>query len=488
MADGVSGGTDLGLKDYIGQCRIKQDLAVRIAAAKARGDALDHILLCGPRGIGKQTLASVIAHEMGVRIGFETWRSIPIPGALASKLTSQRRGEILFIDDVDKLNHYVAESLCTAMDEFAWDVILGEGMAAKSIRLNLQRFTLIGTTARHGRMSADLRERFPIAYTFEPYAQADLEQFAQRSADALGVLLDPLARAALAHSGASTARQVEQLVKEARDYAEVHGEGGITLEVLRDALGLNPPPPVSDQKGDSVGMNLSEVPRQKLKEIIARFGYSMIDEPRRCEAMLLDLCGEYKREINLLILALNAGAVAELLTSSPTVPADVQLPRLARRLHHDHGLVEELARWAVDSWALALGMPITTTIGPAVADQHATQTTINTPPGPTPNRSAEVASERGLIQGFMDRIHNRSGGARSGQGPTLQGAGSSGSTGAAQAQVGRPIHGFIVGYCPSCKAEREIAGAKRVTLRNGRPAIEGSCPICGTRIFKIGDR
>ncbi len=250
------------LKDYIGQERVKENLGILIDAARARGESLDHILLYGPPGLGKTTLATIIANEMDANIKITSGPAITIPGDLASTLTSLQTGDVLFIDEIHRLNRFVEESLYPAMEDFAWDVILGKGMAAKSIRLRLNRFTIIGATTRYAMLSSPLRDRFGATFRLDFYDQAAMEQIVARSARILGVEIEPAATTEIARRARGTPRVANRILKRVRDFAQVRAAGHITLPVAQAALEM--------LEVDQLG--LDDLDRKVLATIIHKFG------------------------------------------------------------------------------------------------------------------------------------------------------------------------------------------------------------------------
>jgi len=228
----------LTLSEYIGQERVKENLCILIEAAKAREEAADHVLLYGPPGLGKTTLANVIANEMGVGIRVTSGPAIERAGDLAAILTNLRRGDILFIDEVHRLSHIVEEVLYPAMEDFALDIIIGKGPAARSIRLKLPRFTIIGATTRIALMTSPLRDRFGVVYRLDFYAQDAMEAIVHRSAGILEVPLDDGGCREIARRARGTPRVANRLLRRVRDYAQVRARGTISSEVARAALRL----------------------------------------------------------------------------------------------------------------------------------------------------------------------------------------------------------------------------------------------------------
>jgi Holliday junction DNA helicase RuvB len=235
------------LKEYIGQAKAKENLEVFIEAAKRRKEPLDHCLLYGPPGLGKTTLAGVIANELGVQLRVTSGPAIERPGDAAAILTNLAENDCLFIDEIHRLSRAVEEVLYPAMEDFALDIVIGKGPSARSIRLDLPKFTLIGATTRAGALTSPLRDRFGVICRLEFYTTAELEQIVRRSARILSVPVEPRGAAELARRARGTPRVVNRLLRRVRDFAEVRGEGEITapladraLDMLEvDALGLD---------------------------------------------------------------------------------------------------------------------------------------------------------------------------------------------------------------------------------------------------------
>lgn len=224
------------LSDYIGQDKVKENLSVYIEAAKGRGEALDHVLLYGPPGLGKTTLAGIIANEMGVNIRITSGPAIEKQGDLAALLTNLQEGDVLFIDEIHRLNRSVEEVLYPAMEDRALDIIIGKGPSARSIRLDLQNFTLVGATTRAGQLSAPLRDRFGVIFRLELYTPQELAVIVKRSAGILGIDIDEKGAAMIASRSRGTPRIANRLLKRSRDFAEVKYNGVISEEAANDAL------------------------------------------------------------------------------------------------------------------------------------------------------------------------------------------------------------------------------------------------------------
>src|SRR6188508_1379448 len=250
------------LDEYIGQDRIRENLQVSIAAAKKRGESLDHVLLHGPPGLGKTTLAYVIANEMGVPVRATSGPAIEKPGDLVGIVTNLAAGDVLFIDEIHRMSPVVEEILYPALEDYEVDIVIGQGPSARTVKMRLERFTLIGATTRTGLLTSPLRSRFGIVHRLEFYTPADLEEIVRRSAKILNVPIDPAAAAEIAKRARGTPRIVNRLLRRVRDYAQVRADGTITLEVAHAGLKL--------LEVDEHGFD--EVDRKLLRTIIDKFG------------------------------------------------------------------------------------------------------------------------------------------------------------------------------------------------------------------------
>ena len=249
------------LDDYIGQEKVKKNLEVFIKAAKERGESLDHVLLYGPPGLGKTTLAGIVANEMGVNLKITSGPAIEKQGELAAILNNLSEGDVLFIDEIHRLNRQVEEVLYPAMEDFAIDIVIGKGQGARSIRLNLPHFTLIGATTRAGMLTAPLRDRFGVVNRLNFYTNEELQTIVMRSADVLDVTIDSEGAAEIARRSRGTPRLANRLLKRVRDFAQIQFDGKITREVAKVSL---------DQlEVDSFG--LDQIDRNILLLMIERF-------------------------------------------------------------------------------------------------------------------------------------------------------------------------------------------------------------------------
>jgi Holliday junction DNA helicase RuvB len=250
------------LDEYIGQDRIRENLQVAIAAARQRHEPLDHVLLHGPPGLGKTTLAYVIANEMAVAVRATSGPAIEKPGDLVGIVTGLKAGEVLFIDEIHRLSPVVEEILYPALEDYEVDIVIGQGPSARTVKVPVERFTLIAATTRTGLLTSPLRSRFGIAHRLEFYAPADLEEIVRRSAKILDVPIEPAAAAEIARRARGTPRIANRLLRRVRDYAQVRADGTITLDVAHAGLKLLE----VDENG------FDEVDRKLLRTIIEKFG------------------------------------------------------------------------------------------------------------------------------------------------------------------------------------------------------------------------
>ncbi len=250
------------LDDYIGQEPIKENLRILIEAARQRSDTIDHILFCGPPGLGKTTLAHIIATEMGVNFKSTSGPVVERPGDLAALLTNLQLGDIFFIDEIHRLPHVIEEILYPAMEDFQLDIIIGQGPSARTIKLSLPRFTLVGATTRAGLLTSPLRDRFGVIVRLDFYTQEELQVIVQRSAQLLRIGIDEAGTAEIARRSRGTPRIANRLLKRVRDYAQVRADGFITCTVAAQALHLL----------DVDASGLDKMDRQLLLTIIDKFG------------------------------------------------------------------------------------------------------------------------------------------------------------------------------------------------------------------------
>lgn len=249
------------LNDYIGQSKVKENLKIYIEAAKQRHDALDHVLFYGPPGLGKTTLAGIIANEMGVHMKVTSGPAIEKPGEMAAILNNLQEGDLLFVDEIHRLNRQVEEVLYPAMEDYAIDIMIGKGATARSIRLDLPHFTLVGATTRAGLLTAPLRDRFGVIHRLEFYSVEELKVIIQHSAVVLGVRIDEEGALELARRSRGTPRLANRMLKRVRDFAQVKYDGVITRDVANTALDLM----------DVDKMGLDHIDRNILCTLIEKF-------------------------------------------------------------------------------------------------------------------------------------------------------------------------------------------------------------------------
>ena len=248
--------------DYVGQEKIKSNLAVFIEAAKKRGDSLDHVLLYGPPGLGKTTMSHIIANELGVAIKITSGPAIEHAGDLAAILTNLEENEVLFVDEIHALNRAVEEKLYSAMEDYAFDIVTGKGPAAKTMRIPLNKFTLIGATTRIGMLTGPFRDRFGVICRLEMYTPEELSRIVNRSAKILGIEIDPDASVELSRRSRGTPRIANRLLKRVRDFAVVMGKGAIDTEIVNTALRF--------LEIDELGLDIND--RRVMETMIVKFG------------------------------------------------------------------------------------------------------------------------------------------------------------------------------------------------------------------------
>lgn len=284
------------LEEYIGQDKAKENLKIYLQAAKLRGEPLDHLLLYGPPGLGKTTLACIVAHEMGVQIRITSGPAIEKPGDLAALLTNLQEGDVLFIDEIHRLSRQVEEVLYPALEDYALDIIIGKGPSAQSIRINLPRFTLIGATTRAGQLTSPLRDRFGVLLKLELYAPKELAKIIRRSAGILGVACTEDGAYEMAKCSRGTPRVANRLLKRVRDFACVLGDGEVNHASATTALG----------RMDIDEMGLDELDRSLLRAIIEMYnggpvGLDTLAAALGEEAVTLeDVCEPYLMQLGYL--------------------------------------------------------------------------------------------------------------------------------------------------------------------------------------------
>ncbi len=317
------------LDDYIGQDKAKSNLRIYLRAAQQRGEAMDHILLYGPPGLGKTTLAGIVAQEMGVQVRITSGPAIEKPGDLAALLTNLQEGDILFIDEIHRLSRQVEEVLYPALEDYALDIMIGKGPSAQSIRINLPHFTLIGATTRAGQLTGPLRDRFGILLKLEPYSPDELARIITRSAGILGIPIDHDGALELARCSRGTPRIANRLLKRVRDFATVQGDGAID----------GPTAVAARKQMDIDEMGLDELDRGVLRAIIELYGGGPVGLETLAAALgeesvtLEDICEPYLMQLGYLTRTPRGRCVTRLAYEHLHLP----VPRRLREEGEDDG-------------------------------------------------------------------------------------------------------------------------------------------------------
>ncbi|WP_294540576.1 Holliday junction branch migration DNA helicase RuvB [uncultured Gemmiger sp.] len=317
------------LDDYIGQDKAKSNLRIYLRAAQQRGEAMDHILLYGPPGLGKTTLAGIVAQEMGVQVRITSGPAIEKPGDLAALLTNLQEGDILFIDEIHRLSRQVEEVLYPALEDYALDIMIGKGPSAQSIRINLPHFTLIGATTRAGQLTGPLRDRFGILLKLEPYSPDELARIITRSAGILGIPIDHDGALELARCSRGTPRIANRLLKRVRDFATVQGDGAID----------GPTAVAARKQMDIDEMGLDELDRGVLRAIIELYGGGPVGLETLAAALgeesvtLEDICEPYLMQLGYLTRTPRGRCVTRLAYEHLHLP----VPRRLREEDEDDG-------------------------------------------------------------------------------------------------------------------------------------------------------